>query len=81
MPQEWLDRAADAMERNLAAPTFIGEVISMPDQGYLNDIFMWLDDERLSRRSCSIRPRPCSPAKRSTGSGRPTSRSSTTRAS
>jgi ectoine hydroxylase-related dioxygenase (phytanoyl-CoA dioxygenase family) len=45
MPRKWIDRAAAAIERNLAEPTFIGEVISMPDQGYLNDIFMWLDDD------------------------------------
>ena len=45
IPPQWLDRAAAAIERNLAEPTFIGEVISMPDKGYLNDIFMWLDDE------------------------------------
>ena len=34
-----LDVVADAIARNLAAPTFIGQVISLPDQGFLNDGF------------------------------------------
>ncbi len=45
MPAEWLDLAAGAIEHNLAHPTFIGELISLPDQGFLNDVFMWLADD------------------------------------
>ena len=43
MPEEWLDVAAEAIERNIAAPTFIGQVISLPDQGFLNDVFGHLE--------------------------------------
>jgi ectoine hydroxylase-related dioxygenase (phytanoyl-CoA dioxygenase family) len=49
MPAEWLAVAADAIERNLADPTPIGAMISMPDQGYLNDIFVWLADDDYRR--------------------------------
>jgi ectoine hydroxylase-related dioxygenase (phytanoyl-CoA dioxygenase family) len=44
MPGRWLDRAAAAIERNLKQPTFIGQQISLPEKGFLNDIFMWLAD-------------------------------------
>jgi ectoine hydroxylase-related dioxygenase (phytanoyl-CoA dioxygenase family) len=49
MPDEWLDVVADAIARNLAEPTFIGQVISMPDQGFLNDVFVWLHDDGFRR--------------------------------
>jgi ectoine hydroxylase-related dioxygenase (phytanoyl-CoA dioxygenase family) len=49
MPAEWLDLAADAIERNLEDPTLIGQVISLPDQGFLNDIFVWLHDDGVRR--------------------------------
>ncbi len=49
MPQEWLEVAADAIARNLEHPTFIGQVISMPEQGYLNDVFVWLHDDGFRR--------------------------------
>ncbi len=45
MPPQWLDRVATAIEANLAQPTNIGSLISMPDQGFLNDIFMWLEND------------------------------------
>lgn len=45
MPASWIDRIGAAIERNIAEPTFIGTMISLPDQGFLNDVFMWLDDE------------------------------------
>jgi ectoine hydroxylase-related dioxygenase (phytanoyl-CoA dioxygenase family) len=49
MPQAWLDIAADAIGRNLEEPTFIGQVISMPEQGFLNDVFVWLHDDGFRR--------------------------------
>jgi ectoine hydroxylase-related dioxygenase (phytanoyl-CoA dioxygenase family) len=49
MPPEWLDAAAEAIARNLEDPTLIGQVISLPDQGFLNDIFVWLHDEGVRR--------------------------------
>ncbi len=49
MPQEWLDVAADAIGRNLEEPTFIGQFISMPEQGFLNDVFVWLNDDGFRR--------------------------------
>jgi ectoine hydroxylase-related dioxygenase (phytanoyl-CoA dioxygenase family) len=45
MPAAWIERVAEAIERNLATPSAIGELISLPDRGYVNDIFMWLDDD------------------------------------
>jgi len=45
MPDEWLERVAAAVERNLAAPSALSDFISLPDQGYRNDIFMWLHDD------------------------------------
>ncbi len=44
IPDRWIQRIADAIDRNVASPTAIGEVISLRDAGYLNDIFMWLGD-------------------------------------
>jgi ectoine hydroxylase-related dioxygenase (phytanoyl-CoA dioxygenase family) len=49
MSQEWLEVATDAIARNLAEPTFIGQLISLPDEGYLNDVFVWLQDDGFRR--------------------------------
>jgi ectoine hydroxylase-related dioxygenase (phytanoyl-CoA dioxygenase family) len=49
MPTEWLDVVAGAIARNIAEPTFIGQVISLPDQGFLNDVFVWLHDDGFRR--------------------------------
>lgn len=49
MPQEWLDVTAEAIARNLAEPSFIGQFISLPEQGFLNDVFVWLQDEGFRR--------------------------------
>ncbi len=45
IPEVWLERVGAAIERNLAAPSAVGEFISLPERGYLNDIFMWLTDD------------------------------------
>lgn len=42
MPAAWLELVAGAIERNIAEPTAIGQFISIPEKGFLNDIFMWL---------------------------------------
>src|ERR1700760_4050428 len=49
MPAEWLEGGGGAIARNLAEPTFIGQLISLPDQGYLNDVFVWLQDDGFRR--------------------------------
>lgn len=45
MPAAWIERVAGAVERNLIDPTPLGQILSMTDQGFLNDIFMWLADD------------------------------------
>lgn len=49
MPREWLAIVEEAIERNLREPTFIGQMISLPDQGFLNDVFVWLHDDGFRR--------------------------------
>ncbi len=41
----WIDRVAAAIERTIRKPTPIGAMQSRPDQGFTNDIFLWIDDE------------------------------------
>ncbi len=45
VPRRWLDRIAAAIERNLTRQSAIGRYISMPEKGFVNDVFMWLGDE------------------------------------
>ncbi len=45
MPQRWLDLIAGAIERTKQRPSDTGKILSKPDPGYLNDIFMWLNDD------------------------------------
>lgn len=45
MPSAWLELVAEAIARDLAEPSFIGRLISMPEQGFLNDVFVWLHDD------------------------------------
>jgi ectoine hydroxylase-related dioxygenase (phytanoyl-CoA dioxygenase family) len=49
MPEPWLDLVGGAIERNIAEPTAIGKFISIPEKGFLNDIFMWLADDDYRR--------------------------------
>jgi ectoine hydroxylase-related dioxygenase (phytanoyl-CoA dioxygenase family) len=42
-------RAADAIDRNIAAPDFVGEFMSMRDQGFFNGAFLWLNDDDFRR--------------------------------
>ena len=45
MPARWLERMAAAIERTIKAPTPIGKLISLPEKGFTNDIFLWLGDD------------------------------------
>ena len=45
MPARWLERMAGAIERTIKAPTPIGVLISLPEKGFTNDIFLWLGDD------------------------------------
>lgn len=45
MPAHWVERMAAAIDHVKAHPTVIGEFISLPDQGYTNDIFVWLEHD------------------------------------
>lgn len=45
LPQQWLDRIARGIERAGQSTSDIGELVSMKDQGYLGDLFMWLHDD------------------------------------
>ncbi len=45
-PAEWLERMATAVDRVVASPTFFGNVVSMKDQGFSGDLFLWkLDND------------------------------------
>ena len=44
MPAEWIERMAAAVERSIRDPSPLGATISMQDQGFTNDIFLWLRD-------------------------------------
>ncbi|HEX5615119.1 MAG TPA: phytanoyl-CoA dioxygenase family protein [Acidimicrobiia bacterium] len=47
IPDHWLERVARAIERDIAAPTDVALMLSLPDQGYINDVFVWLGDDDL----------------------------------
>jgi hypothetical protein len=44
MPRRWIDRMGEAVDRVIATPTEIGAMISEPEVGFTNDIFLWLKD-------------------------------------
>jgi hypothetical protein len=42
----WIERMADAVDRVVASPSFFGKIVSMEDQGFSGDAFVWkLDDD------------------------------------
>jgi ectoine hydroxylase-related dioxygenase (phytanoyl-CoA dioxygenase family) len=43
-PEAWIQRMADAIDRVVAAPTMMGGVVSMPDQNFSGDLFLWKTD-------------------------------------
>ena len=45
MPRRWIDLMAAAIDRAKAQPSETGKILSKPDPGYLNDIFLWLRDD------------------------------------
>jgi ectoine hydroxylase-related dioxygenase (phytanoyl-CoA dioxygenase family) len=44
LSDEWLSRIAAGIEREFAIPNAISDLVSMKDQGFLSDLFMWLHD-------------------------------------
>jgi len=45
-PDGWIARMARAVDHVVAEPTFFGNVVSMQDEGFTGDLFLWkLDDE------------------------------------
>jgi ectoine hydroxylase-related dioxygenase (phytanoyl-CoA dioxygenase family) len=44
IPPEWITRLAPAIERNIAKPTPSSKRISIPDERFFGDVFMWLHD-------------------------------------
>src|SRR5215469_4736411 len=49
MPARWIDLVAVAIDRTRAQPSETGKMLSKPDPGYLNDIFLWLHDDGYQR--------------------------------
>jgi ectoine hydroxylase-related dioxygenase (phytanoyl-CoA dioxygenase family) len=45
----WLDLVAAAIDRTKAEPSETGKILSKPDPGYLNDLFLWLHDDAYRR--------------------------------
>jgi ectoine hydroxylase-related dioxygenase (phytanoyl-CoA dioxygenase family) len=45
-PDAWIERMAAAIDRFIESPSMMGSVVSMPDQNFSGDLFLWkLDDE------------------------------------
>jgi ectoine hydroxylase-related dioxygenase (phytanoyl-CoA dioxygenase family) len=44
-PEPWLERMAKAVDRAVARPTPMGQAISMKDQGFAGDAFLWKSDD------------------------------------
>jgi len=45
-PASWVERMAKAVDRVVESPSFFGNVVSMKDQGFSGDLFLWkLDDD------------------------------------
>jgi ectoine hydroxylase-related dioxygenase (phytanoyl-CoA dioxygenase family) len=46
LPARWVERMATAVDRAVANPTLMGNVVSMKDAGFSGDLFLWkVDDE------------------------------------
>lgn len=58
LEQEWLDVAASGIDTLLAAPSGLGEMLSMPDQGFAGDLFMWMKNPSF-RSLVFDSPLPC----------------------
>ena len=44
-PAEWIQRMAAAVDRVVASPTFFGNVVSMKDDDFTGDLFLWKSDD------------------------------------
>jgi ectoine hydroxylase-related dioxygenase (phytanoyl-CoA dioxygenase family) len=44
-PDAWVERMTGAVDRAVAAPTMLGNVVSMADDGFSGDLFMWKFDD------------------------------------
>ncbi len=44
-PAAWIERMAKAVDRVVASPTFMGNVVSMKDRGFSGDLFLWKTDD------------------------------------
>ena len=44
-PQHWIQRMASAVDRVVANPTLMGNVVSMKDDGFSGDLFLWKTDD------------------------------------
>ncbi len=47
--QDWIERMTQAVDRVVASPTFLGNVVSMKEQRFSGDLFLWkVDDDFLA---------------------------------
>lgn len=44
-PQHWIERMAAAVDRVVARPTFLGNVVSMKNERFSGDLFLWKTDD------------------------------------
>jgi hypothetical protein len=44
-PSDWLRRMQQAVDRVTASPTFYGNIVSMKDQDFSGDLFLWKQDD------------------------------------
>jgi ectoine hydroxylase-related dioxygenase (phytanoyl-CoA dioxygenase family) len=44
-PEAWIERMAGAVDRVVASPTFFGNVVSMKDDAFSGDLFLWMTDD------------------------------------
>jgi ectoine hydroxylase-related dioxygenase (phytanoyl-CoA dioxygenase family) len=46
-PARWIERMAAAVDRVVAEPTFLGNVVSMKDDAFSGDLFLWKTDDEF----------------------------------
>lgn len=44
-PEAWVERMAQAVDRVVDCPTFMGKVVSMQEEGFSGDLFLWKTDD------------------------------------
>jgi ectoine hydroxylase-related dioxygenase (phytanoyl-CoA dioxygenase family) len=45
LPEVWLQRLARGVEAVMSTPSELGHIVSMPDEGFASDLYMWLADD------------------------------------